>query len=181
MYHKYDVEWLKSLPVKPKHFYFWGHTPKRAGVIDKSCFSQWFYSPFIDNDGREYPTCEHYMMYWKAMLFSDHKAMEKILATPHPNEAKSLGRKVKGFNADIWDSSKHTIVLRANYHKFKQYPDLQEYLINTGDSILVEASPYDCIWGVGLAADDPNIHNVNSWKGENLLGFVLMEVRDKFQ
>lgn len=181
MYHKYDIEWVKSLPVKPKYFYFWGHTPKRKGVVDKSCLSNWFPSAFKDNDGNEYPTSEHYMMFMKAFLFSDTNSMEKIMATPHPNEAKSLGRKVKGFEPTLWDSAKHAIVYRANYLKFNQNPELQEYLISTGDSILVEASPYDTIWGVGLSADDPNIQNVNSWKGENLLGFVLMEVRDKFQ
>jgi ribA/ribD-fused uncharacterized protein len=181
MYHKYDVDWLKSLDIQPNQFYFWGHTPKRPGVVDKSCLSQWFYSPFKDNDGVEYSTSEHYMMYMKAFLFNDSKSMEKIISTPHPNEAKSLGRKVKGFEPTFWDSAKHAIVYRANYLKFNQNPELQEYLVNTGESILVEASPYDTIWGVGLSADDPKIKSVHTWNGENLLGFVLMEVRDSFQ
>jgi ribA/ribD-fused uncharacterized protein len=88
---------------------------------------------------------------------------------------------VDNFDSQLWDKHKYEFVRQGNYHKFSQHTNLQEYLVNTGDRVLVEASPVDCIWGIGLAKTDKNIYNPAKWKGENLLGFDLMEVREKLK
>lgn len=161
-----------------KFLFFWGHQPNKDGSIGKSCFSQWWETPF-EIDGITYPTAEHYMMAGKARLFKDEEILQKILNATHPNDAKKLGRKVKNFTPELWNEHKFAIVLEANYAKFSQNETLKEYLVNTKDRIIVEASPVDPIWGVGLAADNPNATNPTKWKGHNLLGYVLMEVRDR--
>ncbi|WP_299107500.1 NADAR family protein [uncultured Tenacibaculum sp.] len=161
-----------------KFLFFWGHQPNKDGSIGKSCFSQWWETPF-EIDGITYPTAEHYMMAGKARLFKDEEILQKILNATHPNDAKKLGRKVKNFTPELWNEHKFEIVLEANYAKFSQNEALKEYLVNTKDRIIVEASPVDPIWGIGLAADNPNATNPTKWKGHNLLGYVLMEVRDR--
>lgn len=139
-------------------------------------FSQWYPSTF--NDGqRTYNCAEQYMMYHKAMTFNDTYTANKIMATDNPREQKKLGRLVQNFNAAKWDQVKFDIVLEGNRLKFTQNDDLLEELIKTGDTEMVEASPYDKIWGVGLSEDDPRIHNKENWQGENLLGKVLDQVR----
>ena len=118
------------------------------------------------------------MMAQKAILMSDISTYEKIMAADNPKDYKALGREVQHFNAAMWDHAKYNVVLTGNLAKFSQNPDLFEFLDSTGNSVLVEASPYDGIWGVRLGIDDPRIKNPNEWLGENLLGFVLMETRD---
>lgn len=118
------------------------------------------------------------MMAQKALLFNDQKMFEKIIACNKPAEAKELGRYVTGFDEQVWNESKYEIVKNGNIHKFNQNAALLNYLLNTGDRVLVEASPVDRIWGIGLAQDDEDITNIYTWRGENLLGFALMEVRD---
>lgn len=161
-----------------KFLFFWGHQPNKDGSIGKSCFSQWWETPF-EIDGITYTTAEHYMMAGKTRLFKDEEILQKILNATHPNDAKKLGRKVKNFTPELWNAHKFEIVLEANYAKFSQNEALKEYLVNTKDRIIVEASPVDSIWGIGLAADSPNATNPTKWKGHNLLGYVLMEVRDR--
>ena len=90
----------------------------------------------------------------------------------------SLAAEVKNFDPKLWDQEKYSIVLRGNIAKFSQNPELLAFLDSTGDSVLVEGSPYDGIWGVKLNADDPAVQNPDNWRGENLLGFALMETRD---
>ncbi len=119
------------------------------------------------------------MMAEKARLFHATDSRKEILVSTHPAEAKKMGRKVKGFNAKVWDEHKHGIVKEANLLKFSQHTPLRDFLIKTGSRILVEASPLDNIWGIGLAQDDPRAKNPHQWEGENLLGFALMEVRDQ--
>ena len=121
------------------------------------------------------------MMAQKAALFGDEETRKKIMAAGHPREYKALGRDVKPFDAAAWDREKYGIVLQGNLAKFSQNPELLAFLLGTGDAILVEASPYDAVWGVKLPADDPRIHNPREWKGENLLGFALMETRDRLR
>lgn len=121
------------------------------------------------------------MMVAKADLFKDMSIHDQILYTKDPNKMKQLGRQVSGFDKKIWDEWKHTIVLSGNYEKFMQNVELRDFLIATGDAILVEASPYDRIWGIGMSEDDPNARNPMKWKGQNLLGFALMEARDEIQ
>lgn len=161
-----------------KYLFFWGHQKKN--VITKSCFSQWYCSPFTV-DGKKFATAEHYMMYGKAALFSDLDAMEKALNAKEPGEVKAIGRAVKGFNQSIWDENKFALVIAANRAKFSCNDDLKHFLLNTGDRVIVEASPIDRIWGIGLAEGDDDALNPNLWKGENLLGFALMYVRHELK
>lgn len=155
--------------------FFWGHTVNEQ--VTKACFSQWFPCQFEEN-GIFYKTAEHYMMANKAKLFDDDEILNKVLNSETPNEAKNLGRKVKNFNSEVWDQHKYEIVKQANILKFSQNQDLKDFLLSTENKILVEASPYDTIWGIGMLETDKNSKNPLLWKGENLLGFALMEVRD---
>ena len=121
------------------------------------------------------------MMAEKARLFSDDDVLEKILAAKSPAEAKKLGREVRRFTPDLWDKQKYQIVKAGCFHKFSQHQPLAEFLLRTYDRILVEASPVDPIWGIGLAADAADAENPTNWRGQNLLGFALMEVRDELK
>ena len=118
------------------------------------------------------------MMAQKALLFNDNEIFNEIMKANHPKEYKELGRKIKNFSDLKWNENKYQIVLKGNIAKFSQNEKLKAFLLNTGIKILVEASPYDKIWGIGLSADQENIENPLTWNGENLLGFALMEVRD---
>lgn len=139
--------------------------------------SQWYNSEMVI-DGISYLNTEQYMMAQKAKLFGDEKIFNKIMKENTPSEFKRLGRLIKNFDDDIWNREKRNIVLKGNIHKFSQNEKLKKLLLDTGDKILIEASPYDDIWGVKLRETDSLILNINTWKGENLLGFILMEVRD---
>ncbi|AZA91643.1 Swarming motility protein ybiA [Chryseobacterium nakagawai] len=163
---------------KIKFLFFWGHTAKDE--ITKSCFSQWFTGNF-EEDGIGYKTAEHYMMAGKARLFNDAETLEKILKAASPNQVKSLGRKVKNFDSKLWDEHKYEIVKQGNLLKFSQNKKYKDFLLSTGDKILVEASPYDTIWGIGMLETDSRAENPLLWNGENLLGFALMEVRDELR
>ncbi|WP_444930666.1 NADAR family protein [Microbulbifer sp. SSSA002] len=160
-----------------KYLFFWGHQKSTRG-ISKGCFSQWYDSPY-ECSGHRFMTAEHHMMYQKAILFSDNEAATKLLSASNPGEAKAIGRQVRGFDQAKWDQFKVEIVVSANLAKFGSNPELKEFLLSTGEQVLVEASPVDRIWGIGLAEDNPACKNPNLWKGENLLGFALMEVRDQ--
>jgi ribA/ribD-fused uncharacterized protein len=158
-----------------KYIFFWGHQKPKIG-INKSCFSQWYESSFI-SDGILYSTAEHFMMAEKAKLFSDNNALTKIIKAKEPGKAKRIGREIKNFNEETWLRNRFEIVINANLLKFEQNLELKEFLLKTGDRVLVEASPVDTIWGIGLASDNPKIEDPNAWKGLNLLGFALMVVR----
>jgi ribA/ribD-fused uncharacterized protein len=162
------------------YLFFWSHRPNADGSIGKTCFSQWFEASF-EIDGIGYPTAEHYMMASKARLFDDRVLLPEILAANHPRQTQTLGRNIQGFQAEIWNEHRFQIVVAGNLAKFQQNPQLREFILSTQDRILVEASPDDRIWGIGLAADAPNIDNPHYWQGTNLLGFALMEVRARLQ
>lgn len=163
-----------------KYLFFWGHTPLPGGEIGKPCLSQWWPAPFTV-EGQRYPTAEHFMMAEKARLFGDEAARARVLAASHPKQAKQLGREVRGFDSDRWEAARFDIVVRGNLARFEQNPALREFLLGTGDRVLVEASPVDRIWGIGLAADDPRAENLEQWRGLNLLGFALMQVRERLK
>lgn len=150
-----------------KHTFFWK---------DRSPFSQWYPSTFVEN-GNTFKNAEMYMMYEKALLFGDQETAQKILKADHPSKAKKLGREVKGFNPKKWDEHKLDIVIKGNYLKFTQKEKLKEILLSTEGTRMVEASPYDKIWGIGLDEDDAKKVSESSWPGENLLGKALDEVR----
>ena len=157
---------------------FWGHEPRQDGRIGASCLSQWWPAEFAV-DGLVFPTAEHYMMHRKAVLFGDEETAARILRARHPNEAKNLGREVRGYDDRTWTANRFDIVVAGNLAKFGQHALLGRYLLGTSDRVLVEASPLDRIWGIGLAADDERTASPRSWLGVNLLGFVLMAVREQ--
>ncbi|HEX3007233.1 MAG TPA: NADAR family protein, partial [Bacteroidales bacterium] len=163
-----------------KYLFFWGHTPAKDQKVGPFCFSQWFSSPFIV-DGVTYPTAEHWMMAGKARLFGDTEIASRILSSGNPGEVKKLGRQIRGFDEDTWVAHRFEIVVEGNYHKFSQSSDLKEYLLDTNDRVLVEASPVDNIWGIGIAKNSPVIEDPTQWLGLNLLGFALMEVRKRLK
>ncbi|KAL7936374.1 DUF1768 domain-containing protein [Trichoderma chlorosporum] len=172
--------------------YFWRETDPRTGWL-----SQWYYCPFKDdkNPPNVYETAEHYMMYQKAILFNDQASAKEILKRGlHPRKIKALGRKVSNFNEDTWNANREAIVRRGNYFKFTNAVaengfclgatggeplvggSLKATLLATGERELVEASPFDAIWGVGYKEADAEACREH-W-GLNLLGKALMEVRD---
>lgn len=175
---KYSKEKLNSSYSKSDFVFFWGHTPAKNGEITQTCLSQWWKCDFEEN-GIIFCCAEQYMMYQKALLFEDQEHADEILKAKDPKRIKALGRLVRNFDAEIWDAHKQEIVLQGNILKFSQTPVLKQYLIGTGDKILVEASPYDSIWGIGMQAGSAWICDPQNWKGQNLLGFLLMEARER--
>lgn len=160
---------------RPTFLFFWGHTPKGAS-IGMHVLSQWWPAMFSINN-QSYPTAEHYMMAEKARLFGDEETYAHILAAADPAQAKAFGRRVRGFDEQVWAAHRFQIAIRANTAKFEQNAELKDWLIGSGDAVLVEASPVDRIWGIGLAADDKRASHPDTWRGLNLLGFALMKVR----
>ncbi len=166
--------------LHPKYIFFWGHKPLPNGEIGKSCFSQWWHSPFSVNNVI-YPTAEHFMMSEKARLFGDENVRAEILKAESPGLAKTLGRQVRNFEESVWERCRFQFVVEGNTAKFNQNRELGNFLLGTGNRVLVEASPVDRIWGIGLAADDGQATNPEMWPGLNLLGFALMEVRQRLR
>jgi len=163
---------------KIKYLFFWGHQPSADGSITKSCLSQWWMSSFTI-ETNTYCCMEQYMMAEKARIFKDEDMLKEILQSKNPKQIKELGRKVRNFDEKVWENKRYSIIFNGNYAKFFQNEELRKFLISTKDHVLVEASPYDKIWGIGMSANDKNIENPLEWKGLNLLGFALMEVRDE--
>ena len=146
---------------------FWGERP----------FSQWSPSTFTV-DGRTYNCTEQYMMAMKAEEFGDTEMLQKIMEAEHPADQKRLGRQVRGFEVTRWEKVAKDIVYKGNYEKFKQNVDMREKLFATAGTTLVEASPKDKIWGIGLGPKNPKCLDRATWNGKNWLGEVLTKVRD---
>lgn len=160
-----------------KFLFFWGHTPSSDGRITESCCSQWWKCKFTV-DGITYSCAEQYMMAEKARMFHDLEMLEKIMSAAHPKEMKAFGRAVKNFDQNLWNRSCYELVKRGNIAKFSQNQELWNFLKSTKKRILVEASPRDRIWGIGMGRNNPNAECPLKWNGKNLLGFALTEVRD---
>lgn len=158
-----------GVTFKGKYLFFW------HGI-----FSNWYPCQFTMNN-HKFSNSEQAMMFKKACLFQDSESQKLILKTDSPKAVKALGRKIKNFDQKTWDKHKENLVYSALLQKFSQNIDLQEDLLSTGNLVLVEASPYDKIWGIGMEVDDPDITNPTKWRGENLLGKVLMRVRDSLR
>jgi len=155
-----------KIDEKEVHFFFGG------------AFSQWYQSKMYDPmTGLFFNCCEQFMMYHKAYYFNDETSMFAIMSATDPKNQKAIGRKVKNYNDDAWNEVNVDIVTYGNLLKFQQNPELLQYLYMTKELYLVEASPYDMKWGIGLAADDPRIENESIW-GRNLLGKCIMSARD---
>ena len=175
----HDLQRRQATGEALHYLFFWGHQPPRSGV-SASCFSQWYDQGFA-LDGVHYPTAEHYMMAGKARLFGDTSILEQVLAIRTPDAVKALGRRIEGFDEATWVQARYALVVEGNRAKFTQNAELGAFLRDTGDAVLVEASPVDAIWGIGLAKDHPDAHNPARWRGLNLLGFALMDVRAEMQ
>lgn len=134
--------------------------------------------PLFTVNNIEYNTAEQFMMAQKAILFDDHETLSQIMQPCHPRDAKKLGRKVKNFNPAIWDKVAPNMILPGLFAKYTQNHDLLAKLLDTRDTVLVEASPHDTIWGIGLAANDPRALTKATWQGTNKLGYCLSFVRD---
>jgi ribA/ribD-fused uncharacterized protein len=162
--------------ARVKYLHFWGHHPRPDGTIGASCLSQWWPAD-LTVDGVTFPSAEHYMMWRKARLFGADATAARVLSVSHPNEAKTLGREVPDFDEATWTAARFDIVVTGSVAKFGQHPDLRAFLLGTGDRILVEASPLDRVWGIGMAAGDASADEPARWRGLNLLGFALMQAR----
>jgi len=156
--------------------FFWGHIA-RAEKQMKACLSQWFPCSFLVDD-IYYNCAEQFMMAEKARLFHGEDALQKIMQAYDPMEQKKLGRRVQGYDDAVWKACCYDVVVRGNAAKFFQNEKLHDFLISTGDKVLVEASPKDSVCGIGLDENSPDAINPQRWQGTNLLGFALMEVRD---
>lgn len=176
---KYSIDKLiqQDNLSKLEYLHFW---KPELNANNKFCLGQWQISEF-SVDVEDYNCAEQYMMAEKARLFEDEEIEKQIMETSDPKKMKDLGKKVKNFNQKIWDKVKYSIVLNGNYYKFSQNSEMRNFLLSTGDKILVEASPLDTIWGIGLSEQNINSENPIAWKGKNLLGFVLMELRDELK
>lgn len=140
--------------------------------------SNWYLADFAA-DGIKFSSMEQYMMYHKAVCFHDTETADKILDTYDVGHIKELGRLVKGYNDNCWNGVRQIVVYEGLLAKFSQNPELKELLKNTGDAVLAECAVKDRIWGIGLSMHDPDRFERSNWKGQNLLGYALMMVRDK--
>ncbi len=138
--------------------------------------SNWFLSPFTAN-GIRFSSMEQYMMYQKAKCFGDEHTATKILATNDVAQIKALGRIVSNYDEIHWNGVRQIVVYEGLLAKFSQNDELKELLKATGNAILAECAVKDCIWGIGLSMKDPDRLNQTKWKGQNRLGFALMQVR----
>jgi ribA/ribD-fused uncharacterized protein len=164
--------------ARPRYIHFWGPNPRVPGQIDESCLCNWYPAGFIAGD-TVYRTTEHYLMAEKARLFGDEDIRAQILAAETPLEAQTLGRWIANFEEARWRQQRVSSVIDGNLCKFRQNPALSLYLRKTAPCVLVETSPWDAVWGVGLDRTSPKASDPLQWKGLNLLGFALMEVRER--
>ena len=141
-------------------------------------FSNWYPSDFTVK-GVNFSLMEQYMMYEKARIFEDAEVAAKILKSSDPGRIKALGRSVRNYDDIIWNGVRQIIVYRGLLEKFRQNKELRERLLNTGNAILAECAVQDKIWGIGLSMKDDRRFRLNEWRGQNLLGFSLMRVREE--
>ena len=175
-YGRAELERDWAAGYRPGFVFFWNPDVTGDGSLGPGCLSQWWPSSFTE-EGQTYCCMEQYMMAAKARVFHDREALTRIMASVDPGEIKALGRQVRNFDGRLWDQHKYKVVAQGNLQKFVQTPTLRQFLLDTGDKILVEASPYDRIWGIGLGKDAPEAALPPQWLGQNLVGFALMEVR----
>lgn len=156
--------------ITDKYVLFWG-----------SIFSNFAITPYVSFDGIEFYCTEQEFMYRKAMLFDDYESAKKIRMASTPRECKVLGRNVKNFDNVIWDKLRYDVMYNACKAKFTQDEEAHNQLMSYPGKTFVEASPYDRIWGIGLGEYDPKAWDEKTWRGQNLLGKVLTQIRDEFE
>lgn len=144
---------------------------------ENAYLSNWYPSDFTVN-GINFSSMEQYMMYQKALRFGDTKIADKILATDDVAKIKKLGREVQGYDDSVWNGVRQIIVYEGLTAKFSQNEDLKAKLLETKDVILAECAVRDKIWGIGLSMTDEKRFDKDKWKGQNLLGYALMLVRE---
>ena len=159
------------MKVTDKYVFFWSGLFSNFAPIKEG----------IKFDGFRFPTSEHIFMYIKAKTFRDEEIAEKIKSAPDPKTAKSLGRKVRGFNEEVWKKHRDNAMKTAVQLKFDASSEFRNELLKEKyrNKTFVEASPYDCIWGIGMSMEDPNVNNEHEWQGLNLLGNILTKLRDE--
>ncbi|BFU24632.1 protein T24A6.7, putative [Entamoeba histolytica HM-3:IMSS] len=179
MVNHYSMKWLlEDIDInKQQHQYTYFWKPSIEEEVNKSCLGNWYPSEF-DYDGIHYYFCEQFLMGCKAKLFGDDQIFKLILDSRNPYEMKKLGKKVKGFNQEVWDEYKAAVMFEGGLAKFTQNPQLRRFLMETGDDILVEASKFDAVWGIKMEESDERANDPHQWCGENILGFTLMSIRD---
>jgi ribA/ribD-fused uncharacterized protein len=173
---RHTIDTLIESGRRLKFVFFWSHEGT-SRTLGAECLSQWYPTPFTEGT-YTFATAEHYMMFHKAKLFGDEEAAAKVLSAPSPAAAKAIGRTVRGFDENIWTAERFGVVVAGSRAKFRSSTELRRYLVQTGNRVLVEASPTDRVWGIGLTADDPHAQNPSRWRGLNLLGFALMQARE---
>ncbi len=171
------------LEIKPDapHVYFW--KPKLAvpGIIDSAVCCNWWIEPVIYQNIK-FRSAEHAMMWSKANLFNDELAMSAVLETQHPWSVKAIGRQVMGFTDEEWDDNSYKFVRDICYAKFSQSKRLKKWILSQHpDTLFVEASPLDHIWGVKLDEHHQDVKNFKTWRGYNLLGYALTEAMRKIR
>lgn len=157
--------------ITPEMVLFW----RTADV-----YSNWHPSIFTVN-GVTYSNAEQYMMSEKAVLFNDMVVNAKIMQASDPLSMKNLGKEVRGYTDELWFANREKVMFFGVLHKFEQNPPMYQQLLSTGNRLIVEASPVDRIWGIGLDESDPRALDPTKWRGQNLLGIALMKARTHFQ
>ena len=142
--------------------------------------SNWYLSDFTV-DGIKFSSMEQYMMYQKAVVFKDKDIASQILKTNDVARIKDFGRQVSNYNDSVWNGMRQIVIYKGLLEKFRQNEKLKKALLDTGDDILAECAVSDKIWGIGLSMKDSNKNDIKSWKGQNLLGFALMLVRNELR
>ena len=165
---------MKTSTDYPNYVFFWKEDEENG------CFCNWYRQSFVIDDFR-YFCVEQYMMAEKARLFHDSERYTAILKSNSARECKALGRMVYPYDGAVWDARRYDVVKTANREKYRQNPALMERLLATGNSILAEASPNDAVWGIALDAESAAEMNPEDWPGQNLLGRILVELREEFR
>lgn len=156
---------------KDDFVFFWGGSFSNFSEVSEG----------VEYKGKIFPTSEHAFMYGKALQFKDLDIAKQLETAKTPKDAKRLGRKVKGYDDEVWSDVRYEIMKEVCLSKYTRSPYHKRQLLNTGTKELVEASPYDKVWGIGMSKDDNGVEDRRNWKGENLLGKVLMEVREEIK
>jgi ribA/ribD-fused uncharacterized protein len=152
--------------------YFWG------GILSNWAKIGFTAQAEIDGAFERYNTSEQYMMRVKADLFKDADAATRVMATSDPRKQKAIGRSIQGYSDAVWDGAARDLTYPGVYAKFEQNAKERDLLLSTCDKIIVEASPLDTKWGVGLEHLDERIFDKSQWRGTNWLGHMLMRARD---
>lgn len=160
--HEYDAVFF-HLPTEPDGY-----------------LSNWYNSPF-DLDGMHFSSVEQYIMYQKCITFGDTESAKAVMATDDPARHQTIGKAASGYNDKVWAGMRQLVAMRALYAKFTQNPELRQKLLDTGDAYLVECAYSDTTWACGIRLSDDKRHDISNWRGTNILGFALMEVRERIR